>query len=160
MVDVDFLEGVLVDLELLRIDLSHKHKKNLFLELGRRCEGLKFAQDCLIVGRGKFSCEGTGIWALQPAMVQSLLARHSQVEIRFKKFVNELFGRIGDSVPEFILVLEVTSVYFIEYFGLGVAHKGGLTAQDDESDHADRPQVASLVVLAVQHFRGHIVGRA
>jgi len=77
-----------------------------------------------------------------------------------QKLGNEIFGTLADTVPNFVLKIELSNLNGLHDLLISTTIKWRDSRQNNVSDYTSRPDVALLSVVSVQNFWCDVVGRS
>ena len=97
------------------------------------------------------------ILSCEPGMVQAVLCRDPLLRILVEHLRDEILRLIRHTIPVSRVELELLLDDVAEDLFVVVSFEGWVTAQEDEQNDTEGPNVALLVVVAFQHFRSDVV---
>mmetsp|Transcript_58933 Transcript_58933/g.108011 ORF Transcript_58933/g.108011 Transcript_58933/m.108011 type:complete len:236 (-) Transcript_58933:298-1005(-) len=90
-------------------------------------------------------------------MVESLLCCVPVARVHLEQHSNKIFCILGNALPISCIETEITQPHFGEHVGISFTVEWRIPAEHHVHDYAKTPQIRSLVVLARQNLRSHVV---
>ena len=92
-------------------------------------------------------------------MCKALLGRDPISRVLIKHLGDQVFRRIRDRIPVSWIEGQWLLQHISEYFFVVITLKWRVSAEEHEEDDTEGPDIALLVVVALEHFGCHIVWR-
>ena len=95
-----------------------------------------------------------------PRMLEGLGGRGSLLGVVSEEGADEALAVLRDGLPDAVIEGESTFAHLLHDILIRLTIEGRHTRKNDVSDDTGGPDIALLVVVLVENFRGNIVGRA
>jgi len=93
----------------------------------------------------------------QPWVLKSLLSRWSSILIEGKKLGNKIFALVRNRLPDWIIEIELSELYFFHNFLVRCTIKWRNTRQNNVSNDSDRPNIAFSTVILLKDFWSNVI---
>ena len=166
VVGVERSEGVsqLSEVKRARVNLVDEEGEGLDLEFLRLAEVLDAAEDHEFVLLQELWVVSRmvllNIVRREPWVLEALLRADSASRVLLQHLGNQVFCRVGDVGPVSRVEREWLLENVPENFLVVIALERRVAAEEDEEDDAEGPDVAGLVVVALEHLRRDVVRSA
>mmetsp|Transcript_98961 Transcript_98961/g.308385 ORF Transcript_98961/g.308385 Transcript_98961/m.308385 type:complete len:396 (-) Transcript_98961:491-1678(-) len=149
-------ERVPEHLDLVLAELARDDVEGGLLQLVLRSEGPQ------VIDQAGGQCDILGLRRLvrDPDVLQCLRRREPLLRVQLEKHPDKMFGIFRDILPVGSHKAEVPKAHLRQDISVSVPMERWVAAKQHVHDDPATPQVRSLVVLAGEDLRRHVVGRA